>query len=1745
MRKVAHQTLGALKHAVAEEDSWDFKPGQRVVADGFPGTVTAVQDGPFGNESYEVTLDDGMGGGEYNASQLTAQPSTEATRKAAEAPSVELEPVEAGSTALANHWYPELGTILTDRPPIERIRHTASLQRVGSDDENSHVIRSPHGYIDYTHNPGSPSVNEVWWVEKTDPDARGVGMGLVEQMQQRHPADEIHWGGVSESGRDLMQKFHRAHPEVRGRWADNDGNPKLAFGSSEQHTASLHRTASDDDEYYALHEAVNQVLSDKQREMNEHWAQHHDDEENIRLQSAKEDLAGLAENADLNVSNGAHQEHGYTKAQFLHASLADHPYYPEVVAKLNRHTAAVEPGMVVDQDVPSVCSFCGNPGPWTDEQDTGRGTRIRCGTCGGTMRLNQDDVASTSGIQWQPEFPNSPENAASRAGDPRAKINTFDSVHASINPVASQQAGYTIFHAPDLAAEAQAKIVTTAASLNGVADEDFVFQFTATWADVQEKAKRIRAEGGVRILASSGLGVVGEVQGDTALYESVLNYVPGSRKVAAWTCGCKWGAYAWGRSPAYRRFEGRQCSHVLALQYEAGSRGMFGREVTPDSNRLYDQHPHAPVTVQYQRPTERHPGGNINRRTVPPGNMRREWAPNSRVRVKGSLVMLANEEPWDVDWKAEDEGRKQRWEPGERAHYEYHCYESPESQDADLWYRSHRPVTVGERDTNGAPESWSAEHRSEGGNPHTYKIRFDDGHEGTAFEDELLVHPKHYSRPDPPSMPKESSLAPVHEWARYLTALGSSPSEVLTSLQALGVLHKDARAAIDWATKSPESAEFEVDGIVHHALAIQDGQIYTQEGAVFPAHTASLRTAKPEQTATAYPGGGTAQPGTDIPRLDQRDKSDLKRKKHHTMHHTNDSRQHAPNFGYGLPWGGLYAWCGQCNGSGCGHCAGTGQVAVGDGLPSNPSDLSSTETPVPDQSVDAGDAVGSDGLAGGDGMSAAASLRTAAFDQETCPHDQGFNLHGQCKRCGYIEPTEEDEPCDNPWCIHNEPEHTKGEHIDPPHLDPYHEDYQSAERSIEEALGNHPDAWLIHHQSDGPSKYSSAHTAVDERDLMGWFNEYGPGGQHLQTNCAACGARTDADQSRNWGSTEIDPKFLCESCHRHASALSGWTEHGEPTEAKPRTEYEKLWYAPGEARTELPYTHERLHPFQPLPQSLNSLQHQADYSSNDFFAGEPAGPEQRTPHIRSGNPGSTGWATTADPDGWAHPIMDHGFSTWSALQTASTGNAHQAKAAESAPPSVAGVALKAADTGRVLMIQRSFADEKDPARGTWEFPGGHKEDGDQTSLHTGIREWEEEVGHPFPEGGHLTHVHRNGPYVLHTVVIPEESAVDFSNGRRTVNPDDPDGDDHEQSAWWDPEHARKNPALRQECKVSPWGEIKKAASKTASVPGWEGSVGPFPSEYTLPHVYARDIHSGAGNCVCGSGTDDPVHVQVAPGYDRRTARYLTVDEVRAVARAEEERTGKTSEQLLREHVAWQEGFFQPTTASVMPVTNARGDDEFGTYDLAYVAGYNQATLHDEPEPALPSTDGAAEDDDVVDPDPAQDEPLEAVPGLDTGRDVPWGYPESAADHPDPAVAQPGPALDQPDEQPVEDGGLQVSSSIPDYVDPEMAMAIASQPVLAGFTQTAGFRALMTDAKSDGGGVAVDGVPNDADIAAAARELLQKTSMKDFSYAEQQELITEGGGKVRARNMGGLRIEGTHYEKRGDDDEEGSDLAFFL
>lgn len=94
-----------------------------------------------------------------------------------------------------------------------------------------------------------------------------------------------------------------------------------------------------------------------------------------------------------------------------------------------------------------------------------------------------------------------------------------------------------------------------------------------------------------------------------------------------------------------------------------------------------------------------------------------------------------------------NENQKYDDKVGKEFWFEYHCYESPDSCDAELWYRSHQKVKV-----IGVSE-WShndLQDRIEDATPRVYKIKFEDGYEGDAWEDEIVDSPDGFYRPEPP-----------------------------------------------------------------------------------------------------------------------------------------------------------------------------------------------------------------------------------------------------------------------------------------------------------------------------------------------------------------------------------------------------------------------------------------------------------------------------------------------------------------------------------------------------------------------------------------------------------------------------------------------------------------------------------------------------------------------------------------------------------------------------------------------------------------------------------------------------------------------------------------------------------------------------------------------------------------------------------------------------------------------------------
>lgn len=136
-------------------------------------------------------------------------------------------------------------------------------------------------------------------------------------------------------------------------------------------------------------------------------------------------------------------------------------------------------------------------------------------------------------------------------------------------------------------------------------------------------------------------------------------------------------------------------------------------------------------------------------------------------------------------------------------------------------------------------------------------------------------------------------------------------------------------------------------------------------------------------------------------------------------------------------------------------------------------------------------------------------------------------------------------------------------------------------------------------------------------------------------------------------------------------------------------------------------------------------------------------------------------------------------------------------------PVAAGLCVRSTGTGRVLLLQRGLTPD-DPAAGTWEFPGGHIEDG-ETAYAAAVREWQEETGCLLPAD-----VITAGPvgqwdtgvYQGFVVDVVDETVAPVRARGTVLNPDDPDGDNVETIAWWDPQLLPGNPAIRPELAAS-------------------------------------------------------------------------------------------------------------------------------------------------------------------------------------------------------------------------------------------------------------------------------------------------------------------------------------------------------
>lgn len=149
-------------------------------------------------------------------------------------------------------------------------------------------------------------------------------------------------------------------------------------------------------------------------------------------------------------------------------------------------------------------------------------------------------------------------------------------------------------------------------------------QRTATWDDVQAKARRLVQSGNVKILKNGWDQIIGEVQGDHGLYNTFIKRQdPSSQKVTGSSCDCDWGEFQnLPRTRMWQRFQDRPCSHILATYWQSQATpldedrapgnfgqpgqmafpGMGGPMSAPSSMPLMQNSPYAPPSAWFNDP---------------------------------------------------------------------------------------------------------------------------------------------------------------------------------------------------------------------------------------------------------------------------------------------------------------------------------------------------------------------------------------------------------------------------------------------------------------------------------------------------------------------------------------------------------------------------------------------------------------------------------------------------------------------------------------------------------------------------------------------------------------------------------------------------------------------------------------------------------------------------------------------------------------------------------------------------------------------------------------------------------------------------------------------------------------------------------------------------------------------------------------------------------------------------------------
>jgi 8-oxo-dGTP pyrophosphatase MutT (NUDIX family) len=1192
---------------------------------------------------------------------------------------------------------------------------------------------------------------------------------------------------------------------------------------------------------------------------------------------------------------------------------------------------------------------------------------------------------------------------------------------------------------------------------HGSLDVEAQFHFCATWADVRNKARDITRTGGVHIAVSSGDGIGGEVQGEHNVYETYLAYVPGTKKVGYWHCGCKWGTWAWGRSPAYKRFEGRMCSHALAMQFEAQRQHGFGRKphaqeqpnrpewLRPNETRVVVHHQRAgddTPAVDHARfasatdPEGVYPSGHaldlvntplhavaadlVSRGTDPGQMMRTLLAFGAAHEPAQRLVRQAINNPEllptdgtsDAREHAEDRGVGVPEPDGELAECQQ-CHGKGCGACGGVGQVKDGQSTIPDQNAD-------AGMYSRGMDSVTSSLTVMSAAEYNAIvrtgadDDYRMSH-------RPPG-PGDDVGAPLHDLTQTF------PSDVYTHPQHYhpGGGDREAQQAMHRARGNPEAPVTIYRAQPKPHSSIRTGDWVSTSGDYARQHAMSNSGEEHDMPVVkaTVPAKHIWSPGDDLHEYG------------YWGPHIENTEVHHP--------GGKNASL---------HVA---DYASHDAFPySAPEVRNPSTSPEHSNSKNPGSTgpmTGVDPKDWDDAWDHRDDLGGQHYSKKTA----GTDMYGD-------------------WDGREEDEESEGRTKD---WDDIHSGIHEMHRGL--AVMLHHDDHAIVHDQNRPLHERASHLL----NAIGRGDHNGGLGSHWTT---------EHNVAEDFADGHGPPKHLAEQAKRHAVENNdhryGTDENGDPK---------------GQ-----PATSVMLHAHPPDRHAIDEHPDPMAHGSSEMYDYHDHGEREIPIH-----PGA-GVAIKGVSFKPKHSFMDEPDEEpdYEHHEFHETQHHQAAKDApepddEPDPPSHAGVALKAHDTGNVLFLQRAHphSNPDDPAAGKWEFPGGGLEPGDQTTLHGAIREFEEETGHRFPAGGTVHHTWRSGPYQGHLVVIPEQDALDPRAPRQVENPDG----DNEAMAWQNPRYMRNRADTRDEVKHgTPWGKIEnarleKAAGRfsdmfrTTDLSEPAGGT-PSPWEHHTPTPASDDAYA-RGCEVCGSKDivaydNHKGHAYCRPHIEEKQASEHPIAE----QYPERAASGEPQATRLRPIAS------RPSQREMM---HAGYDDESEYLeDLRHGdLGIKNAELNDQPEPALPVTTGAEDDEDEHN----------------------WGPPQNAKGH----IPVGGNGASSYGERYRSEMAPEIPS---DQVGGQPNQVHASAPsedvgdIVARFQASAAAKALSGGSGATGGR---DGGISDSEIALAA-----KTALKQFSPSEQAELINEKAASGRARNYGDLNIEGTHYAEIPEDTEE--------